>query len=71
MLLFVDVFGNDERVEQFSGSDRFQVKIERFSNCILEGKTPEFSAADGLKNVAVLEALRRAADTGQLIEVQI
>lgn len=62
--------GNDERVEQFSGPDRFQVQIERFSNCILEGKTPEFPAEDGLKNVAVLEALRKAAGTGQLVEVK-
>ena len=30
--------GNDERVETFSGPDRFQVQLERFSSCILQGK---------------------------------
>jgi xylose dehydrogenase (NAD/NADP) len=62
--------GNDERVEKFSGPDRFQVQFERFSNCILQGKAPEFPPEDGLKNVAVLQALKQAADTGSLVEVQ-
>ena len=62
--------GNDERVEQFSGPDRFQVQLERFSNCILQGKTPEFPPEDGRKNVAALEALKQAAETGSMVEVQ-
>ena len=61
--------GNDERVETFSGPDRFQVQLERFSSCILQGKTPEFPPEDGLKNVAALQALKQAAESGSLVEV--
>ena len=62
--------GNDERVERFSGPDRFQVQLERFSVCILQGKEPEFPPEDGLKNVAALQALKQAADSGALVEVK-
>jgi len=62
--------GNDERVEKFSGPNRFQVQIERFSDCILQGKVPEFSPEDGLKNVAVLQALKRAAESRALVDVE-
>jgi D-xylose 1-dehydrogenase (NADP+, D-xylono-1,5-lactone-forming) len=62
--------GNDERVERFSGPDRFQVQLERFSDCILQGKAPEFPPEDGLKNVAALQALKQAADYGALVEVK-
>ena len=61
--------GNDERVETFSGPDRFQVQLERFSSCILQGKAPEFPPTDGLKNVAALQALKQAAESGSLVEV--
>ena len=62
--------GNDERVEKFSGPNRFQVQIERFSDCILQGKVPEFPPEDGLKNVAVLQALKRAAESRALVDVE-
>ena len=62
--------GNDERIDKFSGPDRFQVQIERFSDCILQGKRPEFPPEDGLKNVAALQALKQAAESGSLVEVE-
>ncbi len=62
--------GNVERVEKFMGPDRFQVQLERFSNCILQGKEPEFPPEDGLKNVATLCALKKAADTATPVEIR-
>ncbi len=61
--------GGRERVETFSGPDRFRVQIERFSSCVLAGKEPEFSPRDALKNTAAVVALQRAAETGKTVEV--
>ena len=44
---------------------RFVVQLNEFSECVLTGKSPEFPAADGLRNTAALEALYRAAESGR------
>jgi len=63
------VVGGQKREEEFSGADRFRVQIERFSACVLQGKDPEFSPRDALKNTAVLVAIQRAAEAGKTVEV--
>jgi predicted dehydrogenase len=62
--------GNQEHVEQLSAPDRFRVQLERFSACVLQKKAPEFPPEDSLKNTAALVALRRAAESGKMVEVR-
>jgi D-xylose 1-dehydrogenase (NADP+, D-xylono-1,5-lactone-forming) len=48
--------------EEFKEEDRFALQMEHFSDCILNGKTPEFTLQDARLNMVLLEALRKAAE---------
>jgi len=56
--------GGNERVVSFDPYDRFQLQIEHFSECILTGDPLLLPPEEGLRNVAVLAALKQAAEHG-------
>ncbi|MBO69130.1 MAG: NAD-binding protein [Acidiferrobacteraceae bacterium] len=51
--------------------NRFTAQLDEFSQCILTGKPPEFSAKDGLHNTAVIEALYTSAYSGQAVNIKL
>ena len=63
--------GQNEQVIATPAPNRFTVQLDEFSECVLTGKTPEFPAEDGLRNTAVLEALRESAYSGQAINLDL
>ena len=62
--------GDDRRVETTPAPSRFRVQLDALSESILTGKPPEFSAEDGLRNTAVLVALRESAREGVMVNVE-
>ena len=62
--------GEGERVEATPAPNRFRVQLDEFSDCILKGKPPEFSAEDGLRNTAALSALLASAKKGNVADVE-
>lgn len=55
----------NEQVIVTPAPNRFAVQFDEFSECVLTGKTPDFSAEDGLRNTAVIEALYESAYSGE------
>ena len=68
----VIVTRGDEQPEviQMTSTNRFQVQIEEFSECVLTGKRPEFPADDALRNMATILALYESAETGKAAAVE-
>lgn len=62
--------GEGERREELSGSGRFTVQFDDFSDCVLTGRVPEFPAEDGLRNTCALVALLESAAKGVAVEVE-
>ncbi|HCI85718.1 MAG TPA: hypothetical protein DHV68_02610 [Dehalococcoidia bacterium] len=64
---------NGERSETIAtpAPYRFVVQFDEFSECVLTGKKPEFPAADGLRNTAVIEALYKSAETGSPVSLDL
>lgn len=59
-----------EEVRTFSAPNRFKVQIEHFADCVLNGKPLEFPPEDALQNVAFIEALKSAAESGETVPVR-
>ncbi len=57
-------------VMEMTSTDRFQVQLDEFSECILTGKKPEFPAADALRNMASILALYESIDSGRAVGVE-
>ena len=68
-IIIEDADGN-QRVEEFDGPPRFTVQISDFSDCVLNGTTPEFPPADGLRNTAAMVALYGSAGSGNIEPVE-
>jgi predicted dehydrogenase len=60
----------NERVKNFPALNRFQLQMEHFSDCILKDTQPMLPPEDGLRNTAVLVALKKAAKVGETIAVE-
>ena len=60
----------EPEVMEMTSTDRFQVQLDEFSECILTGKQPEFPAADALRNMASILALYESIDTGRAVPVE-
>ena len=63
--------GENEEVIATPAPNRFTVQLDEFSQCVLTGKSPEFPPEDGLRNTAVLEALREAALSGRSVPIML
>jgi predicted dehydrogenase len=53
----------------FKTRDQFAPEITYFSDCILNGRNPEPSGAEGLADVRIINALRESAEKGSPIEI--
>jgi predicted dehydrogenase len=53
------------RHEAFEKRDQFAPELEYFSDCILEGRSPEPNAEEAICDLRVLEAILKSAQTGK------
>ena len=61
---------SEPEVMEMTSPDRFQVQLDEFSECILDGKQPEFPPDDALRNMASILALYESIDTGRAVPVE-
>ena len=62
--------GERKTKHQFKKSDQFAPELLYFSECVLRNRQPEPSGAEGLADVAVIEALQRAMVSGRKVRVK-
>ncbi len=58
--LVVRAAGEEQRVV-IPAVDQYQLMVEHFAGCIINGKEPEYSTQDTLENMATIDALYRSA----------
>jgi predicted dehydrogenase len=63
--------GDRKETKRFGKRDQFGPEIEYFSACVLKGRDPEPSGAEGLADVRIIEALYRSAKTGRAIRLPV
>ena len=63
--------GDEKEVLEMKSINRFQAQFDEFSNCVLTGKTPEFPAEDGMRNMAAILALYESANNGQSVKLSV
>ena len=56
--------GESQKHESFKNTDHFGGELKYFSECILNGTDPEPDAQEGYADVRVIDAIRRALETG-------
>jgi predicted dehydrogenase len=59
-----DITGAAIQVEEFAACDQYTLQGDRFSRAILEHAPPPVPLEDSLRNMAVIDAVARAAETG-------
>jgi predicted dehydrogenase len=59
-----DVLGSGIRVEEFPPCDQYTLQGDAFSRAAREGSAPPVPLEDSLQNMAVIDAIVRAADSG-------
>lgn len=52
------------QVETFASENQYVTQFEHFSQCLLRGTLPGYGPEDALKQVQVIDALRRSVDSG-------
>ncbi len=60
-----DLFGGGITVETFPTCDQYTIQGDAFSRAVREGKPAPVPLADGIKNMAVIEAVFRSAESGR------
>ena len=60
-----DIMGNTITTETFPMCDQYTLQGDVFSKAILENKEVSVSIEDGMRNMAVIEAVFRSAESGQ------
>jgi predicted dehydrogenase len=60
-----DVFGSGITVEEFPPCDQYTIQGDLFSRAIREGGAPPVPIEDSLKNMVVIDAVFRAAESGR------
>ena len=63
-----DLTGSGATVEEFPACDQYTIQGDLFSRAIREGGAPPVPLEDALKNMAVIDAIVRSAETGQWVE---
>ncbi len=61
--------GGETRERRFAKRDQFAPELLYFSDCVLQNRSPEPSAEEGLADVRVVRALYRSAETGAPVEL--
>jgi glucose-fructose oxidoreductase len=59
----------ETRERRFAKRDQFAPELLYFSDCVLQNRSPEPSAEEGLADVRVVRALYRSAEAGQPVEL--
>lgn len=59
-----DLIGGGAVVEEFAACDHYTLQGDRFSQAVREGGEPPVPLEDSLRNMAVIDAVVRAAETG-------
>ncbi|MDA0676706.1 MAG: Gfo/Idh/MocA family oxidoreductase [Chloroflexi bacterium] len=59
-----------EQVMEMTSTNRFQVQLDEFSECVLTGKQPQFPPADALRNMASVLALYESVDSKKAVAVE-
>lgn len=70
-LAFELTVGGRKRRRQFSKRDQFAPELLYFSDCVLRDRAVEPSGAEGLADVAIIEALRESMDSGRLVSLDL
>jgi xylose dehydrogenase (NAD/NADP) len=65
----VEVKGRTSKVEIKKGGGIYHLEVDHFSQCILENKSPAMPPGEGLRNMAVIEALLKSARSGKRVRV--
>jgi predicted dehydrogenase len=60
-----DLIGSGVTVEEFAPCDQYTIQGDLFSRAIRQGGPPPVPLEDALKNMAVIDAIFRSAETGQ------
>ena len=60
-----DVFGSGITTETFPACDQYTLQGDAFSKAVREGKPAPVPLSDGIRNMAVIEAVFRSAESGQ------
>jgi len=60
-----DITGAAAQVEEFAACDQYTLQGDRFSQAILEHAPPPVPLEDSLRNMAAIDAVARAAETGR------
>jgi glucose-fructose oxidoreductase len=61
--------GEKEQERRFGKRDQFAAELLHFSDCILRGREPEPSGAEGLADVRIIRALLRSARSGRPVRL--
>jgi predicted dehydrogenase len=65
-----DVFGGGVTVETFPVCDQYTIQGDAFSQAVREGRPAPVPLSDAIKNMAVIEAVFRAAESGKWESLQ-
>jgi predicted dehydrogenase len=60
-----DITGGAIQVEEFGACDQYTLQGDRFSRAVLDGAAPPVPLEDSLRNMAVIDAVVRAAESGR------
>ena len=63
-----DLTGSGATVEEFAPCDQYTIQGDLFSRAIREGGPPPVPLEDSLRNMAVMDAIVRSAETGHWVE---
>ena len=66
-----DLLGSGITVEEFAPCDQYTIQGDLFSRAIREGVAPPVPLEDSVKNMAVIEAVSRAAQSGKWENVRV
>jgi xylose dehydrogenase (NAD/NADP) len=66
----LEVNGKAETVEIKDGGGIYHLEVDHFSRCVLENQPLGLPPEDGLRNMAVIDALQKSARTGRVAKVR-
>jgi predicted dehydrogenase len=66
----VETKGEPQTVEVKDGGGLYHSEVDHFSRCVLEGRPVALPPEDGLRNMAVINALYQSARTSKLVKVR-
>ncbi|MDT5155692.1 MAG: hypothetical protein QOH51_49 [Acidobacteriota bacterium] len=66
-----DIFGSGVEVREFAPCDQYTIQCDHFSRAVREGGEQPIPLEDALKNMAVIDAVFRSAESGRWEEPQI